>query len=150
MKKPHLPPRPMLELPAFEELDRSVLETLPEELKKEVMEYYERSGVGIEEKVIENNSEEGKEVERLLKWMMAMRSELEEEKWVMEYVSQHDPSQELSVVMKELIKTRLQCDVKGCERIVAVLRKDARDRNETWKSLVEELEGIIEEAVRHL
>ena len=79
-----------------------------------------------------------------------MRSELEEEKWVMEYVKQHDPDRELSVVMRELIKTRLQCDVKGCERIVAVLRKDARDQNETWNSLVEELEGIIEEAVRHL
>ena len=58
----------MLELPAFEELDRSVLETLPEELKREVLEYYERSGIV--------NNEEGKEVERLLKWMMAMRREM--------------------------------------------------------------------------
>lgn len=56
-------------------------------------------------------SEEAKEAKRLCEWMMSERRE--EEEWVRGYMESHDPNEELVVVMKELMKARLKCDVRG-------------------------------------
>ena len=59
-------------------------------------------------------SEEAKEAKRLCEWMLSERGE-EVEEWVRGYMESHDPNEELVVVMKELMKARLKCDVRGSE-----------------------------------
>ena len=83
-------------------------------------------------------SEEAKEANRLCEWMMSERSE--EEEWVRGYMESHDPNEELVVVMKELLKARLKCDVHGSEKVVAVMK---RAKNEEWERVLLELEEMV-------
>ena len=84
-------------------------------------------------------SEEAKEAKRLCEWMMSERGE-EEEEWVRGYMESHDPNEELVVVMKELMKARLKCDVRGSEGVLAAMRNA---KNEEWKGVLRELEEMV-------
>lgn len=83
-------------------------------------------------------SEEAKEAKRLCEWMMSERRE--EEEWVRGYMESHDPNEELVVVMKELMKARLKCDVRGSEGVLAAMRSA---KNEEWKGVLRELEEMV-------
>lgn len=84
-------------------------------------------------------SEEAKEAKRLCEWMMSERGE-EEEEWVRGYMESHDPNEELVVVMRELMKARLKCDVRGSEGVLAAMRSA---KNEEWKGVLRELEEMV-------